>query len=442
MKNEYSLMKEMKRLRTVRGSGTELISVYIPSGAQLFDTVGKLKEELNQSGNIKSSQTKKNVQAAIEKILQYLRLYKKTPPNGIAIFCGNISKIPGREQIELFSIEPPLPLKVSLYRCDSDFMLEPIEEMINAKDMYALVVMDGREATVATLKGPQIRVVRKLTSMAHAKVRKGGQSAGRFERLREEGIEDFNRRINSTLNDLFAQSNFKIKGVIVGGPGPAKEGFIKSDTRNYQIKILGTFNTGYTDEYGLHELVESAKDLLQEQEASQERTIIERFMHEIAREGQALAVSGYRKTREVVESKKASMVIMNKDLDLYEEFRKNGNEQTIEVVYKIDRSGLRPPLFAEDITIGAKNPAIEEIVSKINENAISKDPLPAEESGKLYKRLSELCPIMVEQRDAIEEIIKMADENGVEIQFVSSESSFGKQFLMGFQGVGALLRYK
>ncbi|MGI0141493.1 MAG: peptide chain release factor aRF-1 [Candidatus Micrarchaeales archaeon] len=436
MKNEYSLIKEVKRLRSVRGSGTELVSVYIPSGSQLNDTVSKLKEELSQSSNIKSSSTKKNVQAAIEKILGYLRLYRETPKNGIAVFAGNVSKTPGREDIGLFSIEPPLPLKVSIYRCDSSFALEPIDDMINAKDMYALVVMDGREATIATLKGPQIRIVRRLNSMAHAKVRKGGQSARRFERLREEGIEDFHKRIGSSVNDLFAQSEFKIKGLIIGGPGPAKDGFAKSDTLNYQIKVLGVYNTGYTDDYGLHELVEQAKELLQEQEASKERVIIERFMQEVAKNG--LAVHGYSDTRDVVESKKADMVIINKDMDLYEEFRKNSQEQSVIVVYKVDRSDAKVPVFAEDITTGAKNPTIVEIAREINKvsSAEPKDAIA------LYKRLVDLCPIMQEQRDAIEEIIKKAQENGVEIEFVSGESSFGKQFLMGFSGIGAILRYK
>lgn len=439
MKNEYSLIKEVKRLRSIRGSGTELVTVYMPAGSQLYDTVGKLKEELNQSGNIKSSSTRKNVQAAIEKILGYLRLYRETPKNGMAIFCGNISKVPGREDIELFSIEPPFPLKVSVYRCDSDFMLEPIEEMISAKDTFALVVMDGREATIATLKGPQIRIVRRLNSMAHAKVRKGGQSARRFERLREEGIEDFHKRIGGSVNDLFAQSDFKIKGLIIGGPGPAKEGFAKSGTLNYQVKVLGVYNTGYTDEYGLHELVESAKELLQEQEASKERTIIDRFMHEVARNG--LAVHGYGKTRDAVESKQADMAIINMNLDLYEEFRKNSNDQTVIVVYKIDRTELKVPVFAEDVTTGEKNPAIEQIVHAINKSAEEAGIAPAEAS-KLYKKLCDLCPVMMEQRDAVEELIKKAEEGGVTVEFVSGESSFGKQFLMGFSGIGAILRYK
>ncbi|MDE1804157.1 MAG: peptide chain release factor aRF-1 [Candidatus Micrarchaeota archaeon] len=441
MSNEYSLLKEVKRLRSVRGSGTELISVYIPSGAQIAETSGKLREELSQSSNIKSSSTKKNVQAAIEKILGYLRLFRETPKNGLAVFCGNISKIPGREDIELFSIEPPLPLKVGMYRCDSDFMLEPIEDMIEAKETYALVVMDGREATIATLKGPQIKIVRRLNSMAHAKVRKGGQSAGRFERMREEAIEDFHSRIGSSVNDLYAQSGFKIKGLIIGGPGPAKEGFAKAGSLNYQIKVLGVFNTGYTDEYGLHELVEAAKEVLAEQEASKERAIIERFMHEVSRNGRA--AYDYGPTREAVESRQAEIIVINKDVDVIEEFRKNSQEQSIIVYYKVEGKGVKVARWAEEITVsGAPNPRISDVVNRIRDAISNHTPWPPIEANTAYNELAQLCPIVTEQRDAIEELLKKAEEGGIQAEFVSGESSFGKQFLMGFSGVGAILRYK
>ena len=49
---------------------------------------------------------------------------------------------------------------------------------------------------------------------------------------------------------------------------------------------------------------------------------------------------------------------------------------------------------------------------------------------------------VIEVRDAIGELIEVADGNGAETAFVSSESSLGKEFLMGFGGIGALLRYK
>lgn len=397
MTSNYSLYKEMKRLKSIRGAGTEMISIYIPAGMNLAEESAKLRSEHNQSGNIKSKQTREHVQDAIDKITQYLKLFRETPKNGIAIFCGNVSDNPGKTSIELFSIEPPFPLKVNIYRCDSAFLLDPIEDIIEAKDVYGLLVMDGREATIATLKGSHIQVIKRLKSMAHAKVRKGGQSAQRYERAIEESIDDYYKVIGDVINALFQQYDFKMKGLIIGGPGPAKEGFAKSGVLNYQIKTIGVFDTGYTDEFGLNELLEKAAELLKEQEAGQERKIIERFMQEISRNG--LAVYGYKDTKKALESNQASVLIINKEVDTYF------------VRYKCN-------------TCGADMEALEQGRSRQTKHSCG---------GNLA---------MTQAVDVGEELVDLAESKGINVQFVSSESSYGKEFLMGFRGMGALLRYK
>ena len=76
MKNEYSINKEIRKLKGVRGYGTELISVYIPAGFQLSEETAKLREEYSQSSNIKSKSVRTNVQSALDKIIQYLKLFR------------------------------------------------------------------------------------------------------------------------------------------------------------------------------------------------------------------------------------------------------------------------------------------------------------------------------------------------------------------------------
>ncbi len=397
MKNEYSIIREIKRLKSIRGSGTELVSVYIPAGYQISEEVARLRNEYSTSSNIKSKQTRTSVLGAIDKILQYLKLYRETPKNGIAIFCGNVSDNQAKTDIELFSIEPPFPLKINLYRCDNKFLLDPIEDIVEARDMYALLVMDGREATVATLKGHHIQIIKRMNSMAHAKVRKGGQSAARYERGIEESINEFHSRIGECINALFAANDFKIKGLVVGGPGPAKEGFNKSNVLNYQIKTLGTYDTGYTDDYGLQELMEKAEALFKEQEAAQERRVIERFMQEISRGG--LATYGYENTKKALEAGQVNKLILNKDLDIFR------------VKYKCNSCGA----LIEKFEIGDHREAKHDCGGTLQVTGVE---------------------------DAIESLVDIADKKGVEMTFVSNESSYGKEFLMGFRGIGAILKYK
>ncbi|MEW5955940.1 MAG: LAGLIDADG family homing endonuclease, partial [Candidatus Micrarchaeota archaeon] len=174
-KEVYDFKKQIAELEKYRGRGTELISVYVTPGYPISDIAGKLRDEYGQASNIKSKSTQKNVQAAIEKILAFLKTVPKPPENGVAIFAGNVSEVEGRSDVRLFYVIPPSPLHVQFYRCESTFVTEPLKEMLEQTGSYGLVVMDGKEATIALLKGKDIKLLRKLTSTAHQKVHKGGQ---------------------------------------------------------------------------------------------------------------------------------------------------------------------------------------------------------------------------------------------------------------------------
>ncbi|MEM3841570.1 MAG: peptide chain release factor aRF-1 [Candidatus Micrarchaeaceae archaeon] len=398
MKQEYDIKKELKRLASIRGSGTELISIYVPPDFQISDEVAKLRDEHSQSSNIKSKTTRLNVQGAIEKIIQYLKLYKQPPKNGLAVFCGNISKEQAKTDIELFSIEPPQPIKANIYRCDSSFLLEPIEAMMEAKDMYALLVMDGREATIAVLKGTSVTVEKTLRSFAHAKVHKGGQSAARYTRAIEESISDYYKEIASSINDVFKKYDFKIKGLVIGGPGPAKENFVRDNELNYQIKVLGVFDTGYTDENtGINELLDKAKDLLSEQAAVGERRIMERFLKELSKNG--LATYGFENVQKALAASSVDKLLISEDIEL------------TRVRYRCSSCGYE----------------IERIES-------GNERLQKHDCGGNFE--------IVEQSDPIEALLDMADKQGVETYFISSKSQYGQELLLGFKGIAALLKYK
>lgn len=399
MKNEYDVKKELKRLSSIRGSGTELISIYVPPDFLLSDEIGKLNEERGQAGNIKSKTTKLNVQGAIDKIVQYLRLYKQPPKNGFAVFAGNISSVQAKPDIELFSIEPPQPIKANIYRCDSTFLLEPLEAMLEAKDMYVLVVMDGRDATIGVLKGTYFNLEKRVRSFAHAKVRKGGQSAGRYERAIEESIDDYYKTVADAVNDVYVKYQNKLSGLVVGGPGPTKENFVKSKNLNYQVKVLGIFDTGYTDEHtGIKELLEKARDLLSEQAAVKEMKVMERFMNEVSRNG--LAVYGYDNVRKALNSDNVARLIISEDIELTEvEYRCSSCDSTMRF---IEQGNVRRTKHDVD-------------------------------SGNLD---------IVSQKDVVEELIDSADKKGVEVVFVSESSQHGRELLLGFKGIAAMLRYK
>jgi peptide subunit release factor 1 (eRF1)/intein/homing endonuclease len=171
----YKLRKILEELEKVRGRHTELVSVYIPAGHNLQEIVNMLRQESTLTENVKNKTVRNNVLAAIDKILQELRFYNKTPVNGLALFAGNVSEAEGQIDIKVWNIEPPEPLRIKKYWCDQKFEIEPLQDMVAERELYGLIVLDNREATIGLLKGKKIEVLRQIDSIVPSKQKHGGQ---------------------------------------------------------------------------------------------------------------------------------------------------------------------------------------------------------------------------------------------------------------------------
>src|SRR2546425_743847 len=77
-----------------------------------------------------------------------------------------------------------------------------------------------------------------------------------------------------------------------------KEGYLHHELEK---KVLGTFDTGYTDESGLRELVANATDVLRDLDLMREKTLVQRLMEEIRKEDGGLAAYGEDQVRRALE---------------------------------------------------------------------------------------------------------------------------------------------
>jgi len=304
-KQRFELKKFIKELSRYRGRHTELVSVYIPQGYDMNKIINHLSQEQGTATNIKSSSTRKNVVDALERMIQHLRLYKKTPEHGLVAFSGNVAEREGQSDVRVWSIEPPIPLKIRLYRCDKEFVLGPLDEMLEHKEVYGLVVMDRRDANIAFLKGKTIIPVVKTHSHVPGKFKAGGQSAQRFARLREGAAKAHYKKVAEYMKEQFlGQKN--LKGIIVGGPGPTKYdlvegGYITTEVKN---KIIAIKDLGYTGEFGLQELVDKSQDILAKEDIAAEKEIMGKFFELLSTQPGKV---GYGK-KEVMEHVKMGVV--------------------------------------------------------------------------------------------------------------------------------------
>ncbi|MCJ7613666.1 peptide chain release factor aRF-1, partial [Candidatus Bathyarchaeota archaeon] len=229
----FRLKRNLQRLAAREGRGTELVSLYVPYGRQVSEVVAMLNNEYGTASNIKSNTTRKNVQDAITRVTQRMKMFKKVPETGLVLFCGAIPQNgPGSEKIELYIISPPEPIQVYLYRCDARFHTEHLQEFLKEKETYGIIVLDSSHASFATVRGKHLDVVKQITSGIPGKFRAGGQSAKRFVRQREAKMQEYFKRVGEHADEIFLPIE-NLKSLLLGGPGPTKEDFEKGNYLHY-----------------------------------------------------------------------------------------------------------------------------------------------------------------------------------------------------------------
>lgn len=282
---KLKLKKLVKQLKDYRGRHTELISVYLPSGNDITKLINTLQDEQGTASNIKDKNTSKAVITALERMIRTLKTIPQTPKNGLVIFSGNVSEKDNVDNCQVFWLEPPEPVPLKLYRCEQRFVTAPLEEMGSHETVYALVAIDKSEATVGLLVGSTIKVLKSMHSSVPGKFKTGGQSAQRFERIRENEAVNFYNRVAEVMIAEFTYMN-ELKGIIIGGPGTTKNNFATGNHLNDQIKkkILAIKDITYTNEDGLKDLLEKSADVLAEDEVMAEKKIIGEFLTRLGKD--------------------------------------------------------------------------------------------------------------------------------------------------------------
>ncbi len=398
---KYEFRRSLEDVSDLSGRGTELISLYIPPTRQISDVAAYLRNEYSQSSNIKSASTRKNVQAAISSILSRLKGFKQPPENGLVFFVGHRSVGADQTSMVQFVLEPPDPVQTFMYRCDSSFYIEPLHDMLEKKDRYGLIVIDRSEATVGLLNGKRIVPVKNLQSLVPSKHGRGGQSARRFERVIEVAAHEYYKRVAEIVNEAFLEDK-DMKGVLVGGPGPTKEFFVKSEYLHHELqqKVVDVFDTGYTDEYGLKELVEKARDTLRGLDLMREKDLIQRLFEEIRKPDGGLAVYGEGQV------KQALMIGAVDTLLVSEDMRKKRLDMLC------PSCGNTREMFVKE----------------------TPDEVKCDKCGTAMTVEASI--------DLVEDLHKLADANSTAVEFISGESEEGGLLVKAFGGLAGILRFR
>jgi peptide chain release factor subunit 1 len=317
----YKIKKTLDELSRISGRGTELITVYIPKGKQLHLVINQLREEQGTADNIKSAMTRGHVVDALGRVQQRLKLYKEPPERGLVVFCGAVPPEGGgpigSEVIKVWELEPPKDLTTSLYRCDDHFHVDILKDMLKDDNLIGFLAIDTKDAGWGLLHGDKIEVLRETSSGVAGKHRQGGQSARRFERLREMELSYYYNRVAEVTKEFFIDI-YPVKGLIVSGPGPTKEDFLKENYLEYRLqdKILATLDTSYSGSEGIREAFMKAQEVLSDFRLSEEKKLVERLFREINNRT-GLGVYGLQDIIKLLKNNVVDTLLITDDTNLY-----------------------------------------------------------------------------------------------------------------------------
>ncbi|KAJ2007322.1 translation termination factor eRF1 [Coemansia thaxteri] len=382
-----------------------MISLIIKPGEQISFTTNKLTSEYGTASNIKSRANKNSVMSAITSAQQRLKGMMRAPPNGLVVYSGTVTTDDGKEKKISVAFEPFKPVNTKLYMCDSKFHVEALEELLENDSSFGFIVMDGNGCLFGRVCGNSREVLSQFSVDLPKKHGRGGQSAQRFGRIREEKRHHYVRKVAETAIQVFIANNRVIDaGIILAGSAEFKNDLEKSDLFDPRLKekVINTVDVSYGGENGFEQAITLSQECLADAKLVKEKKLINKYFDEIAQDTGKI-VYGVDETLKALDMSAVETLIVWENLD-------------------VNRVVLR----------GADGTEVERFLTSAQ--AADRANLLDKDTGTELE--------VKETEPMLEWLANVYKDKGAALEIVTDCSTEGSQFVKGFGGIGGVLRWK
>ncbi len=172
------------------------------------------------------------------------RLQKHMPPTGVVVL--------GSAETGAVVLAPPKPVAATLYVCDNKYALNELKDMLEScrDPSVGLIITDGSECRGYTLTCvADAKRVFDVTSQAAGRTRRGGSSAARIGRIRDDQEMCFHKRIADSGARVWLDSDGrpKVHSLIIAGPAGSKTAVADCLCGALKAVLLPLVTTATTD---------------------------------------------------------------------------------------------------------------------------------------------------------------------------------------------------
>ncbi|KJE92279.1 eukaryotic peptide chain release factor subunit 1 [Capsaspora owczarzaki ATCC 30864] len=445
----FQLKQLLTALANAEGGGTSMISLFIPPGEQMHRVAHMLNEELATASNIRSRINRLAVEEAIRMCLHRVRLMRTPPPNGMAIFAGQIhsgivltpamaavlldggrstgegaldasanssaasssasasaaAAAPGAEGNSnengltlhrvSFAVEPLKPLTNRVYLCDKRFHVETLLDHLEDRRKFGAVVIDGHGTTLPTASpgcvfDARLHYVRRIAALC---------------------VQTFITGDGTALN---------VNGLILAGAADLKRDLYAQLDQRLVPAVLKLIDTSYGGRAGLNQAMAEAQDVMSGLALQQEMAAVQRFFDQVANDESMVCFGGLDTIR-AIEAGAVELVLLHEDLHQARRTLVSSLSRTVHVEIIPEPAPSQPP-----------HP-----LPRCEPSAIP--PPPADGAAPRSGAAERWEVVAVEPLVPL--LLNLARVNGAAVTLIPGSSSLGMQFVRGFGGVGGMLRF-
>lgn len=382
-----------------------MVSQVVPPKDQVPRLCTMQTNEIATAVNIKSRINRASVIDAISSVQQRQKIINRIPPNGLALYCGFVVGLDGKERKISIDITPHKPINTSQYRCDNRFHIEPQQNQQEDDARFGFIVVDGSSCQLGAISGSARTIQQKFTVDLPKKHGRGGQSAQRFSRIRDEKRHNYIRKVGETCTSVFITGDKpNVNGQILAGSADLKSQLAESDLFDQRLRaiLIATVDVAYGGENGFNQAIELASDSLSSVKQVHEKKQLSQYFNEIARDTGKVAY-GIHDVLAALEMSAVESIIVWESLPHH-------------------RYELRNPLTCE-VTVEI----YDDSQAKDSDNFCAPDGTEQE---------------VVSKEQLVDWLSNNYKSFGASLHLVTNKSQEGTQFVRGFGGLGGMLRYK
>jgi peptide chain release factor subunit 1 len=182
-----------------------------------------------------------------------------------------------------YCFEPFGKINKNMYRCSKNFEIDLLNDMlkddVKNQSSTGFVLCDGTTAIFALTQNREKRIIHKFSIRTQRRHNKGGQSALRFSRLKDEQVHKYVQRICEKANEVFQD----VTNLVLAGSADSKRLVKESSFLDYRLreKIVLMVDTQYCNNVGLNFAIKESQAVLKEEGYKEENEVIGKFFKQV-----------------------------------------------------------------------------------------------------------------------------------------------------------------